>query len=212
MHWQQPAVPTPPPIPGIAHDVLDELFPRSSLWRPLDQPLLAPTMNSADPHGIHKYLVDSPVPKSTVELLTMLNLLIGKEDLARAAMIVSTLKRQVDAKTPLATVVHNKYLEGIISCAIHNSAGIDQAERWFDEMESDRVKHDRTTFALMLRAAFSLSSMSSGNRAAKRYFQLWKKRGGDIGDLLCDFQYPQEEILRSLTVLSTRSLKLMTVE
>jgi hypothetical protein len=208
MHWQQPASPTAPDIPGITHDVLDKVFERSPLWHPHEQPLLAPVMNTGDPHGIQKYLLKgSPIPKNTVELLTVLDVLIAREDLARAAMIVSSLKRQLDPGTPLSTLVYNKYLEGIISSSIKNSAGFDRADRWFKEMEGDGVSSDRTTFALLSKAAFSLSSIPDGNRAAKKYFQLWKGKGGEIGDLLCDLMFPQEEVLRSLTVWSFGSNK-----
>jgi len=199
--WQQSASPTTPSIPGISHDVLDKLFERSALYHPGEHPLLTPTMNVGDSHGIQKYLLKrSPVPQKTVELLTVLNFLISQDDLARAAMIVSSLRRQIDPNTPLSTVVYNKYLEGIISSTIHNAAGFDKADRWFSDMVRDGVKPDRTTFALMLKAAFLLSSMPDGNRAARKYFQLWKEAGGEVADLLCDFQFPQEEILRSLTV------------
>ena len=199
--WQQSASPTTPSIPGISHDVLDKLFERSPLYHPGEHPLLTPTMHAGDSHGIQKYLLkQSPVPQKTVELLTVLNFLIGQEDLGRAAMIVSSLRRQVDPNTPLSTVVYNKYLEGIISSTVQNAAGFDKADRWFSDMVRDGVNPDRTTFALMLKAAFSLSSMADGNRAARKYFQLWKEAGGEVADLLCDFQFPQEEILRSLTV------------
>jgi len=199
--WQQSTSPNTPSIPGISHDVLDKLFERSPLYHPGEHPLLTPTMNIGDSHGIQKYLLKrSPVPQKTVELLTVLNFLISRDDLARAAMIVSSLRRQVDPNTPLSTVVYNKYLEGIISSTIHHAAGFDKADQWFSDMVRDGVKPDRTTFALMLKAAFSLSSIPDGNRAARKYFQLWNEAGGELADLLCDFQFPQEEILRSLTV------------
>lgn len=202
MHSQPPSGTFTPAFPGITSDVLDKLFERSPLWQKKDdQRLISPVINTGDPEGIQKYLLQgSPIPKNTVDLLTVLDALIAQDNLARAASVVASLKRQLEPGTPLSTLVYNKYLEGVVSSTIQKNAGVSRAMEWFDEMESNGVNADRTTFALLAKAAFSLKSASDGNRAAKRVFGLWKERGGDVGDLLCDLMFPAEEILRSLKV------------
>ena len=204
MHSQPPTGSITPAFPGITHDVLDKMFERSPLWqtREEQQRLITPTINSADPDGIQKYLLQgSPIPKNTVELLTVLDALIAQDDLSRAATVVASLRRHLDPSTPLSTLVYNKYLEGVvISSTIQNNAGVGKAIEWYQEMERNGVKADRTTFALLSKAAFSLASVSDGNRAARKFFGLWRSQGGEVGDLLCDLMFPQEEILRSLKV------------
>lgn len=197
----QPGVLTPT-FPGISHDVLDKMFERSPLWQRHDEgQLISPTINVADPGGIHKYLLrGSPIPKNTVDLLTVLDALIAHDDLARAATVIASLRRQLDPCTPLSTLVYNKYLEGLISSSIQNNGGVGKAMEWYQEMDTDGVKPDRTTFALLSKAAFSLASFTDGNRAARKIFGIWKQNGGQVGDLLCDLMFPQEEILRSLKV------------
>ena len=191
-----------PSFPGITHDVLDKMFERSPLWQSMgERPLITPTINSADPDGVQKYLLqDSPVPKNTVELLTILDALIAKDDLSRAATVVGSLKRQLDPSTPLSTLVYNKYLEGVVSSSIQKNAGIGKAMEWFQEFGNNGVNADRTTFALLSKASFSLASVQDGNRAARKVFGLWRSQGGEVGDLLCDLMFPQEEISRSLKV------------
>jgi hypothetical protein len=202
-----------PSFPGITHDVLDKMFERSPLWQTREERrIISPTINSADPEGIQKYLLSgSPIPKNTVELLTVLDALIARDDLSRAATVVSSLKKHLDPSTPLSTLVYNKYMEGVVSSSIQKSGGVGKAMEWYQEMEKNGVKADRTTFALLSKAAFSLASVTDGNRAARRVFGLWRHQGGQVGDLLCDLMFPQEEILRSLKVHSTRTL-LMKVE
>ena len=203
MHSQPPTGSITPAFPGITHDVLDKMFERSPLWqtREEQQRLITPTINSDDPDGIQKYLLQgSPIPKNTVELLTVLDALIAQDDLSRAATVVASLRRHLDPSTPLSTLVYNKYLEGVISSTMQNSAGVGKAIEWYQEMEQNGVKADRTTFALLLKAAFSLASVGDGNRAARKFFGLWRSQGGEVGDLLCDLMFPQEEILRSLKV------------
>jgi len=179
------------------------MFERSPLWQKKeDQQLVSPVLNTGDPEGIQKYLLQgSPIPKNTVDLLTVLDALIAQDNLARAAMVVASLKRQLEPGTPLSTLVYNKYLEGVISSSIQKTAGIGRAMDWFQEMENNGVNGDRTTFALLSKAAFALTSVSDGNRAARKVFGLWRSQGGDIGDLLCDLMFPPEELLRSLKVL-----------
>jgi hypothetical protein len=179
------------------------MFERSPLWQKKeDQQLVSPVLNTGDPEGIQKYLLQgSPIPKNTVDLLTVLDALIAQDNLARAAMVVASLKRQLEPGTPLSTLVYNKYLEGVISSSIQKNAGIGRAMDWFQEMENNGVNGDRTTFALLSKAAFALTSVSDGNRAARKVFGLWRSQGGDIGDLLCDLMFPPEELLRSLKVL-----------
>lgn len=203
MHSNPPSESITPSFPGITHDVLDKMFERSPLWQPLEErPLISPTINSADPDGVQKYLLQgSPVPKNTVELLTVLDALIAQDDLYRAVMVVASLKKQLDPNTPLSTLVYNKYLEGVISSSIQKNAGMGKAMDWFHEMGADGVKADRTTFALLSKAAFSLGSVQDGNRAARKVFGLWKSQGGEVGDLLCDLMFPQEEVSRSLKVI-----------
>jgi hypothetical protein len=200
MHSQPPAGTIAPSFPGITHDVLDKLFEKSPLWQTRDdQRMISPMINSADPEGIQKYLLQgSAVPKNTVELLTVLDALIAQDDLARAATVVASLRRQIDPSTPLSTLVYNKYLEGVVSSTIQNSGGVGKAFEWYREMEKNGVKTDRTTFALLSKAAFSLTSVGDGNRASRKIFGLWRTQGGELGDLLCDLMFPQEEILRSL--------------
>ena len=67
-------------------------------------------------------------------------------------------------------------------------------------IDLEALKADRTTFALLSKAAFSLASVADGNRVARKFFGLWRSQGGEVGDLLCDLMFPQEEILRSLKV------------
>ena len=204
MHSQPPIGTITPGFSGISRDVLDKMFERSPLWQTRDeQRLISPTLSSANPDGIQKYLLEgSPVPKNTVELLTVLDALISQDDLARAATVVLSLRRQLKPDTPLATLVYNKYMEGVISSTIANSGGFGPAFDWFKEMDKEGVKADRTTFALLSKAAFSLASISDGNRAARKVFGLWRNQGGEVGDLLCDLMFPQEEILRSLKVFA----------
>src|SRR5579859_7234674 len=201
MHSNPPVGNLDTSFSGITHDVLDKMFERSPLWQSRDERrLITPTITT-DAEGIQKYLLQgSPVPKNTVELLTVLDALIAQDDLGRAAMVVASLKRQLDPSTPLSTLVYNKYLEGVISSSIQNSAGLGKAMDWFHDMTNDGVKADRTTFALLSKAAFSLGSAQDGNRAARKVFGLWRNQGGELGDLLCDLMFPQEEILRSLKV------------
>jgi hypothetical protein len=203
MHSQPPTGTFTPAFPGITSDVLDKMFERSPLWQKKeDQQLVSPVLNTGDPEGIQKYLLQgSPIPKNTVDLLTVLDALIAQDNLARAAMVVASLKRQLEPGTPLSTLVYNKYLEGVISSSIQKNAGIGRAMDWFQEMENNGVNGDRTTFALLSKAAFALTSVSDGNRAARKVFGLWRSQGGDIGDLLCDLMFPPEELLRSLKVL-----------
>jgi hypothetical protein len=202
LHSNPPTESISPSFPGITHDVLDKMFERSPLWQTSqERQLISPTINTADPEGVQKYLLQgSPVPKNTVELLTVLDALIAQDDLGRAAMVVASLKKQLDPGTPLSTLVYNKYLEGVISSSIQNSAGIGKAMDWFHDMANDGVKADRTTYALLSKAALSLGSVQDGNRAARKVFGLWRNQGGEIGDLLCDLMFPQEEISRSLKV------------
>jgi len=202
LHSSPPSDSISPSVQGITHDVLDKMFERSPLWQTSqERQLISPTINTADPEGVQKYLLQgSSVPKNTVELLTVLDALIAQDDLGRAAMVVASLKRQLDPSTPLSTLVYNKYLEGVISSSIQNSAGLGKAMDWFHDMTNDGVKADRTTFALLSKAAFSLGSAQDGNRAARKVFGLWRNQGGELGDLLCDLMFPQEEILRSLKV------------
>jgi hypothetical protein len=203
MHSQPPTGTITPSFPGISHDVLDKLFEHSPLWRTREEQIIySPMLNSSDPEGIQKYLRQgSAIPKSTVDLLTILDALIAQDDLVRAATIVVSLRRQIDPTTPLSTLVYNKYLEGVVSSSIQNSGGVGKAIEWYKEMEANGVKADRTTFALLAKAAFSLASVCDGNRAARKFFGLWRSQGGEVGDLLCDLMFPQEEILRSLKVL-----------
>jgi hypothetical protein len=206
MHSQPPTGTITPAFPGIAHDVLDKMFERSPLWQSHQeqQRFITPSIDSADPDGIHKYLLQgSPIPKNTVELLTVLDALIAQDDLGRASTVVSSLKRQLDPSTPLSTLMYNKYLEGVIVSSIQKSAGIGAAFDLYNEMEKSGVEADRTTFALLLKGAFSLASVGDGNRVARKFFGLWRGQGGEIGDLLCDLMFPQEEILRSLKVSSS---------
>ena len=179
------------------------MFERSPLWQNREERrIISPTINSGDPEGIQKYLLTgSPVPKNTVELLTVLDALISKDDLARAAVVVASLRKQLEPTAPLSTLVYNKYMEGVVSSSIHNSGGIGRALEWYQEMENNGVKADRTTFALLSKAAYSLGSVADGNRAARKVFKLWRHQGGEVGDLLCDLMFPQEEILRSLKVM-----------
>jgi hypothetical protein len=213
MHSQPPSGTSTPSFPGITHDVLDKMFERSPLWQTREElRIISPTINSADPEGIQKYLLSgSPIPKNTVELLTVLDALIARDDLSRAATVVSSLKRHLDPSMPLSTLVYNKYMEGVVSSSIQKSGGVGKALEWHKEMEMNGVKADRTTFALLSKAAFSLASVTDGNRAARRVFGLWRDQGGQIDDLLCDLMFPQEEILRSLKVHSMRTV-LMKVE
>ena len=202
LHSHPPTESITSAIPGITHDVLDKMFERSPLWQsPSDQRFIIPSLNSDDPEGVQKYLRQrSSVPKNTVELLTVLDALIAQDDLARAATVVASLRRQLDPNTPLSTLVYNKYLEGVISSSILKSGGIGRAMEWYQEMVKDGVKADRTTFALLAKVAFALASVSDGNRAARKIFGLWRSQGGEVGDLLCDLVFPQEEIIRSLKV------------
>jgi len=204
MHSNPPSETMSPSFPGITHEVLDKLFERSPLWQPIEErAIISPTINSDDPDGVQKYLLQgSPIPKNTVELLTVLDALIAKDDLGRAVMVVASLKKQLDPGTPLSTLVYNKYLEGVISSSIQKSAGIGKAMEWFQEMGKAGVKPDRTTFALLSKSAFSLGSVQDANRAARKVFGLWREQGGEMGDLLCDLMFPQEEIVRSLKVSS----------
>src|SRR5579859_2830699 len=201
MHSNPPVGNLDTSFSGITHDVLDKMFERSPLWQSRDERrLITPTITT-DAEGIQKYLLQgSPVPKNTVELLTVLDALIARDDLSRAAMIVASLKRQLEPSTPLSTLVYNKYLEGVVMSSIEKSGGVGNAMEWYQEMTNNGVKPDRTTFALLAKAAYSLASVQDGNRAARRVFGLWRNEGGEIGDLLCDLMFPQEEILRSLKV------------
>lgn len=209
MHSHPPIENLTPTFAGISHDVLDKLFEQSPLWRSHgDKRFITPTISVGDPDGIQKSLLQcSPIPKNTVELLTVLDALIAKDDLGRAAMVVASLKRHLDPSAPLSTLVYNKYLEGVVSSSIEKNAGIGKAMEWYQEMERGGVKADRTTFALLSKAAFSLSSITEGNRAARKIFWLWKSKGGVIADLLCDLMFPQEEVLRSLRVSSGSSIE-----
>ena len=188
------------PFQPISQDALDKIFDR---WQPVrvDQGVLSPTLDAGDPQGVQKYLIQgSSVPKTTVDLLTVLDALIDQNDLARAATVLASLRRVLEPSTPLSTLVHNKYLQGIVGASIEKSAGVGKAMDWYQEMIDNGVKADRTTFALLSKAAFMLASVTDGNRAARKIFGLWRSQGGDIGDLLCDLMFPQEEILRSLKV------------
>ena len=198
----------PPSLRGLNQDVLDKMFERTPLWQTTEhQRLISPTIDSGDPDGIQKYLIQgSSIPKNTVELLTVLDALVAQDDLARAATVVASLKRHLDPNTPLSTLVYNKYLEGVVSSTIQNSGGVGRAMEWFQEMMDNGVKADRTTFALLSKAALSLTSVTDGNRAARKVFGIWRSQGGDVGDLLCDLAFPQEEILRSLKVELPRNL------
>ena len=213
MH-SRPSVAQFTPFPVTTPEALDKIFERSYLWpTPEQRPLIIPTINAADPAGIENCLLKgTPVPKNTVELLTVLDALIAQDDLGRAASVVASLKRQLDPNTPLATLVYNKYLEGLVSQSVQKRAGIGKAMEWFQQMETNGVKPDRTTFALLAQVALSLTSVTDGNRAAKKVFGLWKSKGGEVGDLLCDLMFPQEEILRSLKVWLFKNLDLLEAE
>ena len=144
--------------------------------------LITPTIDSADPDGIQKYLLQgSPIPKNTVELLTVLDALIAQDDLSRAATVVASLRRHLDPSTPLSTLVYNKYLEGVISSTIQNSAGVGKAMEWYQEMEQNGVKADRTTFALLSKAAFSLASVRRWKSCCSKVFWIMEKSGWRSG-------------------------------
>jgi hypothetical protein len=202
MHTQPPTGTGTPSFPGISPDVLDKMFESSPLWQnAAERKLISPTINTQDPEGIQKYLLQgSPIPKNTVELLTVLDALIAKDDMGRAATVVASLKRHLDPGAPLSTLVYNKYLEGVISSSIQKNGGVGRAMEWYQEMCDNGVKADRTTFALLSKAAFSLTSLADANRAARKVFGMWTSQGGEVGDLLCDLMFPQEEIVRSLKV------------
>jgi hypothetical protein len=217
--WNSLMSPTPssdngllPAFQPVNQDVLDKIFER---WQPtrIEEGLISPTLDSSDPEGIQKYLIQgSSIPQNTVELLTVLDALIDQDDLPRAATVLASLKRVLDPSTPLSTLVYNKYMEGIVAATLQKNAGVGKAMDWFREMVDNGVKADRTTFALLSKAAFSLNSVMDGNRAARKVFGLWRSQGGDVGDLLCDIMFPQEEILRSLKVYSLDFMQLIPVK
>jgi hypothetical protein len=189
------------PINDITQDLLDRLYTPFPLERP-SPGLIAPQINTSDPEGIQQFLIQgTSLPKNTVELLTLLDALVAQEDLVRAAKVVVSLNRQLNMATPLATLVYNKYLQGVVSTILAKNAGLGKAMDWYEQMVQVGVTPDRTTFALLAQAAYSLVSVTDGNRAAKKVFQLWLGQGGDMGELLSDILFPQKEIVRSLKVL-----------
>jgi hypothetical protein len=208
LHTQPPSGAITPSFPGISSDILDKMFESSPLWQSTEErKLISPSINTQDPEDIQKYLLrGSPIPKNTVDLLTVLDALIAKDDMARAVTVVASLKRQLDPGAPLSTLVYNKYLEGVICSSMQKNGGIGRAMEWYQEMNENGVKADRTTFALLSKAAFSLTSVSDANRAARKVFGLWRKQGGEVGDLLCDLMFPQEEIVRSLKVFHSLTI------
>jgi len=175
---------------------------------PSDQrPLIRPSITSGDPEGVHKYLLkESSVPQNIIDCLNVLDALVAQDNLVRAANVVASLRRQLDPSSPLSTQVYNKYLEGLVGTSIEQKAGMGRAMEWYREMETNGVKADRTTFALLSKGALSLDSMTDANRSARKIFGIWRNQGGDMGDLLCDGMFPAEEVQRSLKVLAPYAL------